>query len=74
MRDEHIIALLGSKKRFAARHWLMAIRALMNYAVEIGLREDNPAAGVKLPNLKTEGYHGWTEAEIEQFEELDACH
>ena len=33
-----------------------------------GLREDNPAAGVKLPNLKTDGYHSWTEAEIEQFE------
>ena len=40
----------------------------MKYAVEIGLREDNPATGVKLPNLRTEGYHGWTEAEIEQFE------
>ena len=43
----------------------MAIRALMKYAVEIGLREDNPAIGVKLPNLKTDGYHSWTEAEIE---------
>jgi integrase len=47
----------------------MAIRTLMKYAVEIGLREDNPAAGVKLPDLKTDGYHDWTEAEIEQFEE-----
>ena len=40
----------------------------MKFAIEIGLREDNPAAGVKLPNLKTDGYHTWTEAEIEQFE------
>jgi integrase len=46
----------------------MAIRALMKYAVDIGLREDNPATGVKLPNLKTDGYHSWTEAEIAQFE------
>jgi integrase len=60
--------LLRSKKRFAAHHWLKAIRALMKYAVEIGLREDNPAAGVKLPNLKTDGYHSWTEVEIAQFE------
>ncbi len=65
----HITSLLKSKKRFAARHWLMAIRALMKYAIEIGLREDNPAAGVKLPNQKTDGYHGWTEAEIDKFEE-----
>ena len=68
LQRQHIIALLRSKKRFAARHWLMAIRALMKYAVEIGLREDNPAAGVKLPNLKTDGYHSWTEAEIAQFQ------
>jgi hypothetical protein len=68
LQRQHIIALLRSKKRFAARHWLMAIRALMKYAVEIGLREDNPAAGVKLPNLKTDGYHSWTEAEIVQFQ------
>jgi integrase len=68
LQRQHIITLLRSKKRFAARHWLMAIRALMKYAVEFGLREDNPATGVKLPNLKTDGYHSWTEAEIEQFE------
>ena len=71
LQRQHILTLLRSKKRFAARHWLMAIRALMKYAVEIGLREDNPAAGVKLPNLKTDGYHSWTDAEIDQFE---ACH
>jgi integrase len=71
LQRQHIIALLASKKRFAARHWLMAIRALMKYAVEIGLRKDNPAAGVKLPDLKTDGYHCWTEAEIAQFL---ACH
>ncbi len=68
LQRQHIITLLRSKKRFAARHWLMAIRALMKYAVEIGLREGNPATGVKLPNLKTDGYHSWTEAEIAQFQ------
>jgi integrase len=67
LQRQHIAALLKSKKRFAARHWLMAIRGLMKYAVEIGLRHDNPAIGVKLPSLKTEGYHAWTEPEIERF-------
>src|SRR3974390_2019707 len=71
LHRQHIMALLRPKKRFAARHWLMAIRALMQYAVDIGLRDDNPTTGVKLPNLKTNGYHTWTEAEIKQFE---ACH
>src|SRR5262245_45257512 len=68
LQRQHVIALLKTKKRFAARHWLKAIRALMNYAVEHGLRPDNPATGVKLPDLKTDGYHAWTEAEIDQFE------
>jgi integrase len=68
LQRQHITTLLKSKKRFAARHWLKAIRALMKYAVEIGLRHDNPAGGVKLPSLKTDGYHAWTEAEIDQFQ------
>jgi integrase len=67
LQRQHIIALLKVKKRFAARHWLKAIRALMRYAVDVGLRQDNPATGVKLPDLKTEGYHSWTEAEISQY-------
>ena len=68
LQRQHIITLLKSKKRFAARDWLKAIRALMKYAIEFGLRADNPARGVKLPNQKTDGYHSWTDAEIEQFE------
>ena len=69
LQRQHIIALLKSKKRFAALHWLKAIRALMKYSVEVGLRPDNPANGIRLPNLKTDGYHAWTEVEIEQFQE-----
>jgi integrase len=69
LERQHIITLLKPKKRFAARHWLKAIRALMKYAVDTGLRGDDPTVGVKLPNLKTDGYHSWTEAEIEQFQE-----
>jgi integrase len=68
LQRQHIIALLRTKKRFAARGWLKAIRALMKYVIEIGLRSDNPAMGIKLPNQKTDGYHSWTEAEIAQFE------
>ncbi len=68
MQRQHIIALLRTKKRFAARGLLKAIRALMKYSIEIGARSDNPAEGIKLPNQTTEGYHAWTEAEIAQFE------
>jgi integrase len=71
LQRQHIVTLLKPKKRFAARHWLKAMRTLMKYTIEIGLREDDPTAGVKLPNLKTDGYHTWTESEINQFE---TCH
>jgi len=47
LQRQHIITLLRSKKRFAARHWLMAIRALMKYAVEIGL--------YRVPEIVTRG-------------------
>jgi len=72
LQRQHIVALLKTKKSFAARGWLKAIRALMRFAIEIGLRENNPAADVKLPRMKTNGYHTWTEDEIKQFEERHA--
>jgi integrase len=41
----------------------------MRHAVEIGMRSDDPTRDVrKLPTAKGEGYHSWTEGEIEQFE------
>ena len=41
----------------------------MRHAVEIGMRADDPTRDVrKVPTAKSEGYHSWTEGEIEQFE------
>jgi integrase len=41
----------------------------MQHAVEIGMRADDPTRYVrKLPTAKGDGYHSWTEGEIEQFE------
>ena len=40
----------------------------MQYAIAIGYREDDPTTGIKLPRLKSDGYHTWSEAETEQFE------
>src|SRR5262249_42369464 len=45
-----------------------SLRALMQHAVEIGLRSDDPTRDVrKVPTGKSEGYHSWTEGEM-QFE------
>jgi integrase len=46
-----------------------SLRALMQHAVEIGMRSDDPTRDVrKVPTAKGDGYHSWTEGEIEQFE------
>jgi integrase len=52
----------------AARNLLSALAVLMAYAVENGLREDNPTVGVKRPRLRTEGFAPWSEEDIAAFE------
>ena len=69
---QQFIALTLAKMRpFAARSWLKAIRHVMQFAVSVGLRKDDPTQGIKLPNVKTDGIYTWTEQDIETYE---ACH
>jgi hypothetical protein len=60
--------MLDQMAPFAARNWLNALRALLHFAVDQGFRTDNPTLGLKLPRVKTDGIHTWTEEEIAQFE------
>jgi integrase len=68
---EFIAHQLRSKKPFAARNWLKAIRHLMQFCVAEKLAPTNPTRDVKLPKARSDGFHTWTEDEIAQFE---ACH
>jgi len=55
------------EKPSARRHWLKAIRGLMQAAIPT-MRKDDPTAGIpgiKLP--KSRGHHTWTDSEIEQY-------
>jgi hypothetical protein len=73
MEERHIRAALADKadKPSAQRNLLRVLRVLLTFAVERGLRRDNPAAIIKLNPLATAGFHTWTEAELQQFED---CH
>ena len=51
-----------------ARNWLKAIRHLMQYAASVGMVSADPTQGLKLPKLKTDGVHTWSENEIAVFE------
>lgn len=50
----------------AADNFVKAMRRLFNWAIEQEHVTVNPVAGIK-PLLKSDGWHTWTEAEIEQF-------
>ena len=65
----HIVNLLRSKKPFAARNWLKALRGLMLFLVATEQRIDDPTAGVRLPRTRAGEVHSWTEAEIKNYED-----
>jgi integrase len=52
----------------SARNFLNTIRSLLQFAVESGVRPDNPAVGVKRVKIRTDGYRTWTEDDIAAFE------
>jgi integrase len=53
---------------FAANNFLKAMRGLFRWASEAGFVATDPTASVKLLASKTDGFHAWSEAEIEKFE------
>jgi integrase len=64
---EFIVRTLGRKSPAAARNWLKTLRGLLQFAVSENFRADDPTQGVKLPRIKSDGIHAWTEPEIKQF-------
>jgi integrase len=70
LQQHHIEAMIGGKadKPSAQRNLLRVLRALLDVAVKLKMRRDNPALGIKLDPIKTSGYHSWTEEELRQYE------
>ena len=74
IQREHIVKLMAARagKPESANGLRKSIRAMMQHAVEIGLRTDDPTRDVKAIRVKTDGYHSWTDDEIAQFEKRHA--
>jgi integrase len=68
MPPEFIVKMMNKMEPFSARNWFKCVRAVMQHAVSVGLCKADPTQGVKLPKVKGDGIHAWTEAEIAQFE------
>jgi enterobacteria phage integrase len=62
----HIIEEIGATRPGMANLTRAVLSKIMAYAIETGVRADNPFAGLKPYRLGT--YHTWTDAEIAQFE------
>jgi integrase len=65
---EWIEARLDVLPPHAARSWLVTLRSLCRFAIKRGYRRDDPTANIKLASVKSDGFHTWTDDEIEQFE------
>jgi integrase len=65
---EWIEALLDKKPPHAARTWLVTLRALCKFAVKRHYLRADPTANIRLPAIKTDGHHCWTDDEIARYE------
>jgi integrase len=70
MERRHVVSMLAEKadRPAAQRNLLRVLRVLLGFAVEEGLRPDNPALGIKLKTTTTAGFHSWSEDELRQYE------
>ena len=69
MPSKFIVQMMNKMEPFSARNWFKCVRALMQHAVSIGLCKVDPTQGVRLPRVKSDGIHAWSETEIVRFEE-----
>jgi integrase len=71
LRREHIVRFMGvrASKPESANGLRKALRALMQHAVAINMRRDDPTQGIRpIAAASKCGFHTWDEVEIAQFE------
>ena len=66
LQRKHIIVMMDRAP--SANGLLKMLRVLMKHSVDTGLRQDNPARDISSIPVKGDGFHSWTEEEIERFE------
>jgi len=67
----HVAAIVDAKAAAtpaAARDLLRCLRLLVQHAIKLGIRQDDPTAGVRVKLPKTGGFRTWTEEDIASFE------
>jgi integrase len=69
LERRHVVALLDAKAKTpnAARDLLRCLRLLVQHAIKLGIRDDDPTAGVRVKMPRSEGFRTWTEDDIAAF-------
>ncbi|MGC2825114.1 MAG: tyrosine-type recombinase/integrase [Pseudolabrys sp.] len=69
LHRKHIQQIIGDKAQTpeAANNLLKVLRVVLNYAVSIDMMSNNPAASVKMYKNRSDGFHAWSEEEVQQF-------
>jgi integrase len=67
---KHVQAMVTAKGATpsAACNFLKTLRGRIAFAVDAGIRADDPTIGVKRPKIKTDGHRTWSEDDIAAFE------
>lgn len=70
MEDRHVRMIRDEKAETpgAANNRVRTLRHLFKWAIEEGLSRHNPAAGVPVFHIASEGFHTWTIEEVRHFE------
>jgi integrase len=70
LERRHVVKMLDAKAEHpaAARDFLRCLRLLVRYAIDIGVRQDDPTAGVRVKMPKSDGFRTWSEPDIAAFE------
>ncbi len=70
LERRNVMAMLDAKSGTpgAARDFLRCLRVVIRYAMNIGLRAEDPTIGIRVAQPKTDGWHTWTEDDIATFE------
>jgi integrase len=70
LERRHVVLMLDGKVEHpaAARDFLRCLRLLVQHAIKLGIRQDDPTQGVRVKMPKTGGFHTWTDEEIAAFE------
>lgn len=70
LQKRHVLLMRDKKKDAptAANNLVKVLRWMMNFAVERNWRDENPCIGIKPLKVESDGFHTWSEEEVQQFE------